>query len=261
MILPDRLTPEARAARFARICDAAMRERREQGTDGIGTLAEKWQHQIIKRYLSEDPSEHEVRVSEERRFVSDVRVGNHAFEVQTGAFAPMKEKIAYYLESTSLEVTVVHPIPKRKTVCWIDPITQEISEPKRSPRYGRAIDLLPELYPLIPYLLNERLHFRVLLLEVRDFRLLSNNKRNRKLRAERFERIPLSLFEDLSFDRPEDFHAFLPEGLPSPFTVKQFSALTKLRGRDAYSAVRVLVALGLAAPADKIGRSMAFEIQ
>jgi hypothetical protein len=160
-----------------------------------------------------------------------------------------------------LEVTVVHPIPKRKSVCWIDPITQEISEPTRSPRYGRAIDLLPELYPLIPYLLNERLHFRVLLLEVRDFRLLSNNKRNRKLRAERFERIPLSLFEDLSFDRPEDFRAFLPEGLPSPFTVKQFSTLTKLRGRDAYSAVRVLVALGLISPAEKIGRSMAFEIQ
>ncbi len=261
MILADRLDLDARIGRFGRICDAAMRERREQGTDGIGTLSEKWQHQIIKRYLSEDTSEHEVRVSEDRRFVSDVRVGDHAYEVQTGAFAPMREKIAYYLEQTALDVTIVHPIPKNKTVCWIDPATQEISEPKRSPRHGRLIDLLPELYPLIPYLARKRLHFRVLLLEVCDFRILSNDKRNRKHRAERFERIPTALCEDVSFDTPADFQVFLPEELPSVFTVKQFSVLTKLRGRDAYSAVRVLVAMGLLAPAEKIGRSMAFERQ
>ena len=46
--------------------------------------------------------------------------------------------------------------------------------------------------------------------------------------------------------------------LPERFTVKQFSALTKLRGRNAYSAVRVLCALGLLKQTDPVGRSMAF---
>ncbi|MBR7098472.1 MAG: hypothetical protein IKC59_03575, partial [Clostridia bacterium] len=242
MILPDTLSAEAKAARFARICEDAMRERRSQGEQGIGTLAEKWQHQIIKRYLSEDPSDHEIPVSIERRFVSDVRVGMDAYEVQTGSFAPMAKKIAYYLESTDLTVTVVHPIAKSRWVSWVDFDTAEISPRKRSPRHGDAKELLAELYPLLPLLPHPRLQFRVLLLEVHDFKLLSNRKKDRRRGAVRYERIPLSLMEDISFSSPEDFARFLPDSLDSPFTVKQFSEATKIRGRDAYSAVRVLTA-------------------
>ena len=116
------------------------------------------------------------------------------------------------------------------------------------------------LYPLIPYLSNERLNFRILLLEVQDFKLLSNDKRDRKRKASRFERIPTALIEDRSFANPEDFRALLPDTLPEVFTVKQFSAATKIRGRDAYSAVRVLSALHILKPSEPIGRAMAFQI-
>ena len=258
MIVPDTLSAEARAARFSRICEDAMRERRSQGEQGIGTLAEKWQHQIIKRYLSENLFDHEIPVSSERRFVSDVRVGSDAYEVQTGSFAPMAKKIAYYLESTDLSVTVVHPIAKNRWVSWVDFDTAEISPRKRSPRHGDAKELLAELYPLLPHLSNPRLKFRILLLEVHDFKLLSNQKKDRRRGAIRYERIPLSLIEDISFSSPADFACFLPDSLASPFTVKQFSEATKIKGRDAYSAVRVLSALGLLSPAPPIGRSMAF---
>ena len=258
MIPTDHLSAEARSARFSRICDAAMRERREQGTDGIGTLSEKWLHQIVKRYLTEDISCHEVRIDDARRFVSDVRVGDHAFEVQTASFAPMVKKIDYYLTCTDLTVTVVHPIPVSRVLCWIDPDTHEISPPRRVPKRGRASDILAELYPLIPYLSHPRLQVRVLLLEVQDFKLLSTSRGSRR-RGERFERIPTALLEDLSFTSPSDFCALLPPDLPSPFTVKQFSTASHIRGRDAYSAVRVLAALGLLSPAPPIGRSMAWE--
>ena len=260
MLIVDSLSPDARRARFSRICEAAMKERRTQGEQGVGTLAEKWQHQIVKRYLSENPEDHEIRVSEERRFVSDVRVGNDAYEVQTGDFAPMAKKIAYYLDSTDLTVTVVHPIPKDRWVSWVDPATAEISPRRRSPRHGKASDILPRLYPLIPMLPHPRLKFRVLLLETHDFRLLSGRKKAPHRGGERYERIPISLIDDISLDSPSDFEQFLSEGLPSPFTVKEFSRVTKLTGRDAYSAVRVLVSLGLIEPTEKIGRSMAFKI-
>ena len=52
----------------------------------------------------------------------------------------------------------------------------------------------------------------------------------------------------------------LPAELASPFRVAEFSKRTRLRGRDAYSAVRVLAALGVVRPAAPIGRAMAFEI-
>ena len=258
MSILDSLSPKERQDRFRRICDAAMRERREQGTSGIGTLAEKWQHIILKRYISEDVTEHEIPI-EGTRFVSDVRIGNEAFEVQTGAFAPMKKKIAHYLENTDLSVTVVHPIPKNRRVSWIDPRTLEISRPVLSPRHGRAEDLLGELYCLIPYLQNPRLRFLVLLIDAQDFRLLNPRSKNPKKGGERFERIPTSLIEERLYASPDDYRAFLPASLVSPFTVKEFSRATGIRGRDAYSAVRVLAALGLLRPAPPIGRSMAFE--
>ena len=100
MILPDLLDAAGKAARFQRICDRAMTERRSQ-EGGIGTLAEKWQHQIVKRYLTENTDEHEVGV-EGRRFVSDVRVGDRVYEVQTGEFTPMAEKMPELLYACSI---------------------------------------------------------------------------------------------------------------------------------------------------------------
>ena len=254
MILPDLLSPEERAARFARICADAMNERRRQGEGGVGTLAEKWQHQIIKRYLTENPTEQEVRISTARKFVADVCVGDRVYEVQTADFAPMAKKIAYCLEETDLSVTVVHPIAKNRWVSYIDPETAEITPRRRSPRHGKDLELLPRLYPLIPLLQNPRLSFRILLLEVHDFRLREGNSR----RKPRFERIPLSLIEDRSLESPRALAALVPDKLPSPFTVKEFSKATGLKGRDAYSAVRVLAAIGAVSPTDPIGRSMAF---
>ena len=261
MLIADTLSKEAQRARFSRICEAAMRERRIQGEQGVGTLAEKWQHQIVKRYLSENSDDHEQKVSESRRFISDVRIGTDAYEVQTGDFFPMAKKIAYYLESTDLTVTVVHPIPKDRWVSWVDPKTAEISPRRRSPRHGKASDILPRLYPLIPMLPHPRLKFRVLLLETHDFRLLSGRKKDPHRGGERYERIPISLVEDIPLNSPSDFEQFLPKNLPTPFTVKNFSQATKIPGRDAYSAVRVLVALGLIEPAPNVGRSMAFTVK
>jgi hypothetical protein len=254
----DTLTPEERQYRFRRICENAMRERREQGTAGIGTLAEKWQHIILKRYLSENTAEHEIPV-EGTRFVSDVRIGNEVYEVQTGSFSPMKKKISHYLENTDLSVTVVHPIPKNRRVSWINPETLDISKPSLSPRHGRAEALLGELYPLIPYLQNPRLRFHILLIDAQDFKLLNPRSKNPKKGGGRFERIPINLIEERFFSSPDDYRSFLPEKLVGAFTVKEFSQATGIRGRDAYSAVRVLAALGLLRSAPPIGRSMAFE--
>lgn len=257
MIVPDLLSPEARRARFDRLAESALVESHVQGLSGIGTLGEKRLHALIKHYLCDDEDCYEVGVLN-TRFVSDVRVGNDVFEIQTGAFYPMKAKISHYLHNTDCTVTIVHPIPVNKWISWIDPRTGDLSRPKRSPLHGREIDLLPELYCLLPELPSPRLRFRLLLLDVQDFRLLDGWSRDRKRGSERYERLPLRLLDDVSFSAPSDFLRFLPDSLPSPFTVKTFSSLTKLRGRDAYSAVRVLSALSLLSPAPPIGRSMAF---
>ena len=243
-------------SRFARMCEAALLQGRTQGDSGIGTLQEKRLHSIIKHFLCDNEDYHEVGVLD-TRFVSDVRIGNLVFEVQTGDFFPMKKKIEHYLQNTDCLVTVVHPIPVVKWISWVDPKTREIAPRIRSPRKGRPEDLLPQLYCLIPYLQNPRLRYHLLFLEVEDFRLLNGRRsRDRKRGSERYERMPLSLLGEMELNTPSDFSVFIPDALPDHFTVKQFSDLTKIRGRDAYSAVRVLTALGFFEESEKIGRSM-----
>lgn len=248
---------EVKKARFDRICARAMRERHSMGEAGIGTMCEKRMHAVIKQYLCEDEDCHEVGIKD-TRFVSDVRIGKDAYEVQTGAFYPMQKKIAYYMEHTDLTVTVVHPISTLRWMCWIDPETKEISSRKRVSRSERREDLLAELYCLLPYLKHPRLRFKLLFLETQDFRMLDGWSKDRKRGSNRYERVPISLIGEEDFTTPSDFSSFLPETLPEPFTVKQFSEMTKIRGRDAYSAVHVLCALGLIEQTESIGRSMAF---
>lgn len=254
----DELLFVEKQAKFERLCKEAMLDRHRSGEAGIGTLAEKRLHAVIKRFLCEDEDFHEVGVPN-TRYVSDVRIGNDIYEVQTGAFYPMQKKILYYMENTDCTVTVVHPIAVKKWVSWLDPKTGDISERRRSSRQGKPEDVLAELYSLLPVLGNPRLRFRLLLIEAQDFRLLSGRTRNRKLGSKKYERIPLSLIDDLKLNRPCDFRFMIPDMLPDHFTVKDFSKATKIRGRDAYSAVRVLCALGLFAPADPIGRSMGWK--
>ena len=250
------LTLEERRARFSRLCEEALLSAHQSGEDGIGTLGEKRLHALVKRYLCEDTDCHEVGVKN-TRFVSDVRMGNDVLEVQTGAFYPMHKKILYYLENTDCTVTVVHPVTVKKWTCRIDAETGRASERKRSPRPDRPIELLAEMYSLLPATICSRLRFRLLSIEAQDFRLESAKKGRRA--PKRFERVPLALIDDVTYTSPQDLIPLLPQELPHHFAVKDFSRLSHLRGRDAYSAVRTLVALDLIAPAEPIGRAMAFE--
>lgn len=245
--------------RFHRLCMESALRGRTAGADGFGTLAEKRLHAVIKKYICPNEDFHEVPL-DGTRYLSDIRVGDDIVEVQTGSFYPMKKKIDYYLQSTDCTVTVVHPIAAVRRLSWVDPESFEIGDARRVAG-ERAEALLPELYCLLSHLGNPRLRFRLLLLEVHDFRLQNGSRsRDRKKGSERYERMPIALLDELDFFTPEDFRRFIPEGLPSPFTVKQFSTLSKIRGRDAYSVVRVLTALGLFAPTEPIGRAMAFAI-
>ena len=250
---------DAHKARFDRLCQEVASAPRGNGDEGIGTLGEKRMHAIIKRYLCEDHACHEVGVLD-TGYVSDVRIGNDVYEVQTGAFYPMKKKIAHYIENTDCTVTVVHPISVTRFVTWVDAKTGEATPRKKSPKRERAIHLLPELYCLLPHLGNERLRFRLLMIEEEDFRTLSGRRDNRKRGARLYERMPLSLLGEIEFSSPAEFAVFLPTDLPSPLTVKDFSQKTGLRGRDAYSAVHVLEKLGLITKTEPIGRAMAFKI-
>ena len=152
-------------ARFLEACRWACSG--EAVRQGIGTLGEKTLHSAVKYYFQPDPSQREVRLG---RYVADALTSQGVIEVQTRAFDRLRPKLCAFLGQGP--VTLVYPVPAKKTVAWISE-TGEITPPRKSPLKPGAGYVLPELYKLGELLSHPSLRLCVLLLEVEEYRLLN----------------------------------------------------------------------------------------
>lgn len=242
--------------------DAAMTDE----YDGIGRLGEKQMHSALKTFICPDGSKHEIKIqdsplyvpkSEEntknRKYVADILDGDTIYEIQTGGFSPLREKILWILENTSYRVVVIHPIAETK---WVSKIGDDgkISGRRKSPRHGRAQDIAGELYFFRSFLTNPRFSLMVLMIEAEQY--VKPQKRGRRLK--KYEMIPMSLLGAYLFKSREDYEYFLPDSLPDTFTVKDYSQHAKIYGMDAYSMVKTLCGLGFVEECGSIGRAQAY---
>ena len=136
---------EAGKITFARLCLEELS--RTKVRDGIGLLAEKRLHGVLKRWVWDDESCHEQNVPQRdgkiTRFVADVLTPfGEIFEIQTADLYPMRQKLAFYMEQTDFKVTVVHPLIGRKFISWMDPATGEVTTRRRSPLREDALTAL-----------------------------------------------------------------------------------------------------------------------
>lgn len=84
---------------FLRICDDVIGQC--QGMNGIGTLAEKTVHSVLKSYYSPDTLNHEVKIG---GFVADIYTGNEILEIQTRNFDKLRRKLTAYLEISPVTI-------------------------------------------------------------------------------------------------------------------------------------------------------------
>ncbi len=238
-------------AYFSRLCyEAAANRITREG--GINTMGEKRLHQVLKRYYEPDETRHEQKVG---RHIADILRDGEIVEIQTSGLYPLKAKIASYMTDTDYRVTVVHPILEKKWVTWIDPATGDMSKRSRSPKKGTLLGELDELIYFTEYLAAGRLRFVLPHLEVSDFRLLDGWSRDRKRGSTRYERVPMALLGEDVLETSADFAALLPPDLPDPFTARDFSRAARIASRPGYAAIKVLCAVGVLAPGEKVGRS------
>ena len=234
----------------------------------IGTLREKRLHAVIKRYLCEDVSTHEIplqdacsaEIAPNAKMVADVLVGNQIYEVQTGSFYPLKKKLSWYLEHTDFHITVVHPMAGIKYLSWIDLNDGRVVSRNKMTRRGHVKDVAGELYWLSEFIGHPRFSLRLLLLEIEEYRILDGYGKEKKNRASKYERFPVSLLGDVALYEPEDYaFYFLPDTLgPLPFTAAEYSRASGIRGKAAYAVLHLLLRLGILEEGEKQGRSMTF---
>ncbi len=227
-----------------------------ESTATIGTLGEMSYHRQLKYRLMPDSRFHEQKVG---RYVADIRCGNEIIEIQTRGFYKLKDKLAYFL-SQGYRVTVAYPIEAVKWLVWVHPGSGEATR-RRSPKKGKAADLLPEMYGIRELLSHPNLSFLAVLAETEELRLLSEKGRNSKKGAKRLERTPLSFLEEIHYSSPEDFLSLIPASLPERFTIKDYifhGGFSKRDSRSAHDAVGALEALGLVERDGKQGRAFQY---
>jgi hypothetical protein len=221
----------------------------------IGTLGEKTLHAAIKSRLSPDPATHEVRLGP---YVADIYTGDRIFEVQTGQFYRLKNKLSTFL--AACPVTVVYPIAETKRLYWIDVETGEITGGRLSPKKELPVAILPELYQLGPLAFSKGLSFWVIPAEIEEFRYLNGWSKDGKKGSSRCDRIPLSFGQTVKIETPADCRALLPD-LGDPFTQKEFAKAAKLSPRKAWYALQFLQAHDTLLRAGEKGRAFLFTVK
>lgn len=222
---------------------------------GIGMQKEKSLHAILKNYKDPDPLHQEVPVGS---YIADIcdEKRHSIIEIQTAGFGSMKEKLSSFLPE--YQVTVLHPIPHRKTVCWIDPGTGEITQRNTSHFIGSYYELFRELIRIEEFLTHPNLRIEPVLIDMDEYKLQDGWGNNGKRGSHRFDRIPSAIFSDLILERPEDYAVFLPASaiLPSPFTAKDLENAVGIHRKSLqYSSVlRVLTTIGITERVGMTGR-------
>jgi len=247
---------EADLSRFSRALNSAMANGKVQ--NGIGTLAEKDMHAVLKSFVCPDTACHEIKL-QGRKFVADICIGKEIFEVQTRSFAPMKKKIAWILENTDYRVTIVHPIIVENKVTWLSK-SGELEETVKGHLHEKVGELPYELYSMREFLTSKRFAVRLLFIKTHDFRHYRLSKKSRRIRQPLSYRIPTEYLGDMLFEGVEDYQKFLPNNLQSPFRVSDYAKKMPSIGLNPYSAVYLLEALGLIQQVENIGRAKAYKI-
>ncbi|MDR3209228.1 MAG: hypothetical protein LBT36_01180, partial [Oscillospiraceae bacterium] len=166
------------------------------------------------------------------------------------------------------ETTVVFPVAVEKRLCWIDPETGEAGKKNKSPHRGRASDLLPFLFPVKPLLTRENLAFRVLLLNVTEYRWLNGWSRDRKRGSLRYDRVPEAILGETWIRCAADYAALLPETLrcadaENPFDAKTFAGAMGFRAksRAVGEALSVLLHLDIVERVGKRGNAFLYAVR
>lgn len=241
-------------ARFEAAREKIIGKNRQR--QGIGTLAEKTMHAVLKHYYAPDEDMHEIPIE---NYVADIYTGTEIIEIQTRSMDRMRKKLETFLPLYS--VTVVYPIPREKWLYWIDEETGEVSQKRKSPKKGNPYQAFIELYKIRPFLSHPNLKLRLDLIDMEEYRLLNGWSRDKKKGSQRYDRLPTAFVEEVCIDCVRDYMQLIPYELPEQFTVKDFAKYVKIPAKLAGMVLLIFNDLGLVSRIGKSGNSYIYEVK
>lgn len=222
---------------------------------GIGTLSEKTVHAILKNYYQPDEDHQEIPIE---NYVADIYENGEIIEIQTRQFNKMRNKLAAFLPL--YPVTIVYPIPREKWLIWIDEENGTLSKPRKSTHKGTPYDVFPELYKIKTFLKDKNLRFRLLLIDMEEYKLLNGYSKDKKKGSSRYDRIPKELIEEIEIDNIRDYMQFVPYEIEDVFTVKDFAKAAHISVKLAGIVVNILYHLETIIRTGKKGNSYLYRV-
>lgn len=222
----------------------------------IGTLSEKTVHAILKNYYEPDEDKQEIPIE---NYVADIYHNESIMEIQTRSFNAMRNKLRAFLPL--YPVTIVYPIPREKWLIWIDEETGQLSNKRKSPLKGTAYAVFPELYKIKMFLKEPGLKFKLVFMDMEEYRLLNGWSKDKKKGSSRFDRIPTSLVEEVDIECLRDYMQFVPYELPEKFTVKEFAKAAHIPVKRAQVVVHILAYVGVIWQSGKRGNAYLYQVK
>jgi len=223
---------------------------------GIGTYKERTLHAVLKNFFEPDKTKQEIRY---KGFIADILNDDGVFEVQTRAFNTMRKKLDCFLEDT--QVTVIYPAVRNKWLIWIDTASGEVTNKRKSPKAGKPYSVFEELYKIKWMLTNPLLRFRIVMVDVEEYRKLDGWNDNKKKGSTRAERIPVDIGDIIEINDVSDYRKLIPSGMPDEFIANEFKVTSGLSQKTAQTALNVLNAVGAIERIGKRGRSYLYKIK
>lgn len=227
----------------------------------IGTLSEKSLHAALKLYFEPHSDCQEVKIGD---FVADIVGENDIIEIQTRSLSSMKKKLSQFLAAAP--VTVVHPIIVNKRVICIDEATGAVTSKRKSPKHGNIYNALEELWGIREFLTNERLTVCLMLIDAEEIRLYGGDvpkyggKKQRSPKGYfKSDRIPTKLYDEVYIKSIRDYGMFIPDNLPTQFTVKIFAEKANITSYTAGFALHLFSEIGVVERVGKQGKAYLYE--
>ena len=220
----------------------------------IGERSEHSLHRIIKYLIDPTSLHHEQKISGK---VVDIYLDNHIYEIQTKAFHNLRNKLETLLPN--YQVTIVYPCIINKTITKFDE-QGEVKLIRKSPKKGKVINTLLELYRIKFFLDNPNLSIKILCIDVDEYQQeVKKSYKNRHGRI-RVDQVPSKIIEEININKKEDYYKIIPV-VENEFKLSEYAKLIKVRGKQVSYMFSVIRYLGLVEQTGKSGKAYTYKFK
>jgi len=221
----------------------------------IGTQNESSLHKTLKFQYTGPGGKTENLVGD---YVADgiTRKGEY-IEVQTGSFAPLKEKVKEFAKKG--KVRIIHPIAVSKYIEVYD-TEGKLLHRRKSPSRGSLWDLFDALLyaPLIPLIKNVKIE--AALIDITEKRIKDGKGSWRRKGISIYDKELSGWHECILFENPKDYLYFIPFKKGQEFTVSCLAKAENIKAWDARKVLYVLTKMKVVKRVGKKGKAWVYTV-